>query len=163
MRFIQLSCPRGRCERLWTQRPQRWGNTGVVRHPAQAVAESHRGAKAPSPVGNLPSERYLTRDLLLPATLDRLYCTSISEKSKTFFEDSPYFLPCPPKTTEESPSRSLVLTSAGALRFTALGARAQVQVQAQARAQVQVRVRARAQAPAQVPVRSVPPQALPDG
>ena len=45
----------------------------------------HRGATAPSPAGNLPSERYLTRNFLLPATLDNVYCNRFFGKCNRNF------------------------------------------------------------------------------
>ena len=89
MRLFQLSRPHGHAKGASL-------DTGAVctprvRHPAQAVAESHRGAKAPSPAGNLPSERYLTRDLLLPATLDGSIVSASGEKSNCFFGIFPLF------------------------------------------------------------------------
>ena len=51
----------------------------------------HRGAAAPSPAGNLPSERYLTRTFLLPATLDEFYCSRFLKKCNRNFSLLPHF------------------------------------------------------------------------
>ncbi len=71
----QLSCPRGRwATSVFGPNGRSGSRPAAAGHPAQAVAENSSRGTAPSPAGNLPSERYLTRNLLLPATLDNCHC-----------------------------------------------------------------------------------------
>lgn len=85
-------------QRFWTIRQRRV--TALLRSGIRLrrLRRTHRGAKAPSPVGNLPSERYLTRDLLLPATLDSFIVSASEKKAIAFFQNSQLFAPlCIPK------------------------------------------------------------------